>query len=239
MPVIYESESVTIIHGDARDELPRIPKESVELIVSDPPYGQEWQSGKRADTLPGIIGDGGHERTDIHEAMRHAIRVLRRGRHLYVFGPGDILVGLDATVSVDLVWDKVMVGPGDLSCQWSPSWEPISFATRIINRKDTETVSSPARVRRGTVLRYQRLNSRQVKRHPTEKPVSLLQELIESSSRPGELVLDMYGGSMATGVAAVLSRRRAVLIEIDERYIRPGIERIEAAEALMVRASNL
>lgn len=239
MTVAYESDSVTIIHGDARDELPRIAKESVELIVSDPPYGQEWQSGKRADTLPGIVGDGEHERPDIHEAMKHALRVLRRGRHLYVFGPGDILDGLDSTVPVDLVWDKVMVGPGDLACQWGPSWEPISFATRIINRKDTEAVSSPARVRRGTVLRYQRLNSRQVKRHPTEKPVPLLQELIESSSRPGELILDMYGGSMATGVAAVLSRRRAVLIEIDERYIRPGIERIRAAEAHMIQSISL
>jgi site-specific DNA-methyltransferase (adenine-specific) len=81
------------------------------------------------------------------------------------------------------------------------------------------------------VLRFGRRTGRTV-RHPTEKPTDLLAELIESSSRVGEVVLDPFAGVGSTGVAAILRGRRALLVEVDERYAEIAVERLRVAEAL-------
>ena len=239
MPIVYQSEHTTIYHGDATDAMGTLDIESVDLLLTDPPYGVEWQSGHRDKPLRLLEGDSAKDREGLAASLKEAIRVLRRGRHMYVFGPKDVLEGLDVTVPVELIWDKQMVNGGDLRCQWGPSWEPISFATRISDRAETEKLLGPARLRRGSVLRYQRLNSQQVHTHPTEKPLPLLCELVESSSRPGELVLDCFAGSMSTGVAAVLRGRRSFLVESDLNYIASGVARIKQAEAHVAAAQKL
>lgn len=238
MPIVYQSKHTTVYHGDAAEGIGTLGTGSVDLLLTDPPYGVEWQSGRRAVPLPLLAGDAPSDRQGIATDLRSSLKALRRGRHMYVFGPKDILEGLDVTAPVELIWDKQIMNGGNLACQWGASWEPISFATRIINRADTERTPAPARIRRGSVLRYQRLNSQQVRAHPTEKPVPLLCELVESSSRPDELVLDCFAGSMSTGVAAVLRGRRAFLVESDPGYIASGIERIQNAEAYVAGAQS-
>jgi len=63
--------------------------------------------------------------------------------------------------------------------------------------------------------------------HPCEKPVDLLADLIKTSTRPGDLVCDCFAGSGATGVAAKVTGRRAVLIEQEESYCRMIRRRLE------------
>jgi site-specific DNA-methyltransferase (adenine-specific) len=69
-------------------------------------------------------------------------------------------------------------------------------------------------------------------RHPNEKPVGLCRELIESSTRAGDVVLDPFGGSGSTAVAAVLSGRRAVLVESNANWLNVAIPRVREAEIL-------
>jgi site-specific DNA-methyltransferase (adenine-specific) len=70
-------------------------------------------------------------------------------------------------------------------------------------------------------------------RHPTEKPIELVSQLIESSSVRGDLVLDPFAGCGSTLVAAVLLGRRAIGIEIDERYASEAVRRLEYVEKLV------
>lgn len=63
--------------------------------------------------------------------------------------------------------------------------------------------------------------------HPCEKPVDLLADLIKTSTRPGDLVLDCFAGSGATGIAAKVTGRRAVLIEQEESYCQMIRRRLE------------
>ena len=90
-------------------------------------------------------------------------------------------------------------------------------------------------MRKGTVLRFMRPTGRKV-RHPSEKPVPLLSELIESSTRRGDLVVDPFAGVGSTGVAAILAGRRALLIEKDPQWIQILIERVKRAEDLARQA---
>lgn len=230
---VYESARATVLHADAREVLAEREQESVDLVVVDPPYGVEFQSGMRAESFAALTGDGEHEREGVRKIIELAVRSVGQHRHLYVFGPTDVLEGQKVAEPVSLVWDKMKPGMGDLSSAWAPAHEPIAFTIskyRHGGRSGDESVA--ARMRKGTVLRFSPPTGRKV-RHPTEKPVPLLAELIESSSRHGDLVLDPCAGSGSTGVAAVLRGRRALLIEVDERWAHLAADRLAKAERLV------
>lgn len=229
--LVYETSRATVWHGRAEDILPTLDRDSVDMIATDPPYGQQWQSNRRTDRLAELVGDDGT--LDLNAVIGMGLRVLRRARHVYVFGPFDP-AGLPLCGVAGLVWDKGKTGTGDLTCPWGPSHEPITFATYEISKANRAKGYGrlAARLRSGTVLHVPRKNSGQVGRHPTEKPVRLMRQLIESSSCLGETVLDPFAGSGSTLVAAVLAGRRAVGIECDERYIPTIDARLREAEAI-------
>ena len=77
----------------------------------------------------------------------------------------------------------------------------------------------------GNVLAYDPVPGNR-KIHPTEKPVGMLRQLIETSTVPGEVVLDMFGGSGSTGEAAIQTGRNFILIEKDPAYHAGIIERL-------------
>lgn len=70
------------------------------------------------------------------------------------------------------------------------------------------------------------------RKHPAEKPVDMLRHAIEATTYEGDVVLDCFAGSGATGVAAVMANRRAVLIEIEGRWANRSAERLAEAEEL-------
>ena len=231
MKIVYQSDSVTLYQGDALDVLPTFEKESVGLILTDPPYGVEWQSNTRAERFGMLLGDGANERDGISDVLQECVRIVGQSRHLYVFGPKDVLEGQKVSDVVELIWDKGVLGSGDVSSPWGPQHERISFCVSQFRHagKSGDSVL-PTRMRKGSVLRFTRPTGRKV-RHPSEKPVPLLAELIESSTRRGDTVVDPFAGVGSTGVAAILTGRKAVLVELDERWIPIAIERLRAAEA--------
>jgi tRNA G10 N-methylase Trm11 len=203
----------------------------VDLIVTDPPYGVAWQSNRRNVQLDALVGDDGS--LDVEAAIGLALKHLRRRRHLYCFGPLKT-AGLPLSGITELVWDKEIVGPGNLSATWAPSHERVLFAVYEFSKANREDGAGnlAARLRRGTVVRVPRLHSVAVSLHPTQKPVRLLREFIESSSRFDEVVLDPFMGSGSTLVAAALEDRRSIGIEIEERYCEIAAKRLtEMSEA--------
>jgi DNA modification methylase len=240
MSTIYESERARVVLGDARDVLAKMPKESVDLVVVDPPYGVEWRSNLRSERFDAMEGDGVNERDGVREILEHSVRLVGQQRHLYVFGPADVLDGLKISAPVELVWDKIKNGAGDLSAPWGPAHERINFMVSRYRHGGKAGMDGgpPARLRKGSVLRAMPRTGRKV-RHPSEKPVALLCELIESSSKADELVLDPCAGSGSTGVAALLRGRRTLVVESHEPYAELAASRIRATEALMAGAAML
>jgi hypothetical protein len=236
--VIYESEHATVICGDARVVLPTLGTEGIDCVATDPPYGVAWRSNTRKDRFQAIEGDATEgEATDLLATITpDLVRVVRRTRHLYTFG-----LPLDhplLPVKADLVWDKGRLGSGDLSQVWAPSHEPVFFHVRAADKTNAERGSGglAARLRRGSVISVKRLSATQVKRHPTEKPVPLMAQIVESSTVRGELVLDPFAGCGSTGVAAILTGRRVLLVEQDAGYAAIAADRVQEAETIMQKA---
>lgn len=223
--------------GDSLDLVSLWGRRSIDLVVADAPYGVEFKSGF-ADHDP-IVNDD--NRGAVPGMLARVMRPLKEGAHAYVFGfQAHELPGLFAS-AVDLIWDKGVTGMGDLSAQWSKSHEPITFGVYYsdAHNRSAGRGGLSARMRKGSVLRVPRLNARQARRHPTEKPVLLLRQLVESSSVVDDVVMDPFAGVGSTAVAAVLLGRRAVSIEIEEAYCRVAAGRQREASDVYARSLAL
>jgi site-specific DNA-methyltransferase (adenine-specific) len=120
-----------------------------------------------------------------------------------------------------------VIGVGNLEQPWGPQHEMITFGTYQPSKGDRAFGKGrlAARVRKGSVIRVERMNSMAIN-HPTEKPVLLLRQLIESSSIIGDLVLDPFMGVGSTLVAARIEERKAIGIEVEERYCEIAANRL-------------
>lgn len=224
MKPYFQSDAATIYLGDCADIQPEC-----DLLVTDPPYGQEFVSNRAGGQWGMLIGDDDKE--SVESRLLTSLKGLRRGRHVYIFSGRLDLSALPICGVTELIWDKSIIGMGDLTSPWGPQHEKIVFATYEISKANREKGMGnlSARLRKGSILRSLRPHSGRVKNHPTEKPTDILRQLIESSSVMGETVYDPFAGSGSTLVAAILEGRKAIGCEIDERYCETAARRIEAA----------
>ena len=202
----YSDDHVTIHHGDCRDVLPAL--DPVDLVLTDPPYGINYVSnaGVGRGTAP-ITNDGAR----LSLRLYRSVIPLLRCEHVLWFTRWDawpdvwVELGQRFPMRGLLVWDKGSPGMGDLN-HWGPSYELIASAG------SGKTVGS----RDGSVLRFPTVPS-SGRGHPTEKPVNLLAHLIAKLDAT-DTVLDPFMGSGSTLRAAKDLGRKAVGIELEERY---------------------
>lgn len=228
MTPYYSGELCRLYHGDCREFIDGS-KEQVDLIVTDPPYGCSYVSSKSRGKWGRIAGD--NDAAASVATIGEALGLLKRGRHVYVFGDLDLST-LKLCKQITLIWDKGMIGMGDLTIPWGPEHEPIAFAVYEPSKANREKGYGrlSARLRKGSVLRSLRPNSGRVKHHPTEKPVDIIRQMIESSSMLGETVFDPFCGSGSTLIAAKMEDRRAVGVEIEERYCETAAKRLSGVK---------
>jgi len=200
-----EDNPVVIIHGDCLDILPQIPAGVVDAVVTDPPYGIGF-SGSNASTIKweGIIGDDGS--LDIRHILRMACPVLSFGANCY---PEQL-----PHRGRWFCWDKRMPDGSCDAMLGSP------FELAWCNRKSG--FDKIVRVLHGGVV-----NADGKRRyHPTQKPVAVMREAILWACKDSTVILDPFAGSGTTGVAAILERRKAILIEKDAGYVEVIKKRI-------------
>lgn len=211
MQPYYDHNGITIYHADCRDVLPQL---NADILVTDPPYGIAYSSGMTGHNggtaLPGIIGD---EDT----SLRDHILDMWGIRPALVFGSWK--VSRPRGCVAVLTWDKGdHVGMGNLSLPWKPNTEEIYV------------LGSGFQGHRGSsVLRVNApvtWNSTSFGRcHPHEKPVTLLTHLVAKC--PAGIILDPFMGSGPTLRAAKDLGRRAIGIEIEERYCEVAARRLQ------------
>src|SRR3972149_9427385 len=117
----YDRNGITLYCGDCADY-----EIACDLIVTDPPYGKEFKSGK-SDLWGAVKGDDDVAGTVVR--LGHVLKGLKRGRHVYIFGNRFDFTALPICGITELIWDKGTIGMGDLSEPWGPQHENITFAT--------------------------------------------------------------------------------------------------------------
>jgi site-specific DNA-methyltransferase (adenine-specific) len=238
MKPYYDHDGITIFHGDCRDMLPLIDANSIRLVWTDPPYGHDNHNGDLNSRLNDYRSISNHPianddaeafREILDFALREVARVMTddccccccccgggggpRPTFAWVAQRMDSL-GLQFFHSV--IWDKA--NPG-LGWRFRRQHEMIMVAHRVGGRlawaDDSRATSniireSPARVRH----------------HPNEKPLSLPSRFISLTTTVGDVVLDPFMGSGTTLRAAKDLGRRAIGIELEEKYCEIAAKRL-------------
>lgn len=202
----------------------RVADDSVDCVITDPPYGIEFQSnwGSDFDTLEGDSELASSVQV-YREMCAQATRALCKDGHFYAFTRWDIYPQfLSATaeffdVKNCLVWHKPKGGMGDLQGNYVPNHEFIIFASNGGSRKLNDG-------RPKNVITHNPPPPEDYT-HPTEKPLDLIADLLANSTQEGDTVLDPFMGSGTTAVAAIQNDRDYVGFEIDAENYRPVIER--------------
>ncbi len=212
----YSHGGIEIYHGDCQEILPSLGM--VDLVMTDPPYGINFQSryrstgeginsGPRASSyrFPKIQGDRSTDTGIIEELISMA------DMGTYVCTRWDVFPYLPLPKSL-LAWVKDDWSAGDLEHEHGKQWEAICFypgpGHRFIKRIP-DVIHVPR-----TINHY----------HPTEKPVELFRQLMVANH--GNLILDPFMGSGTVLRAAKDLGKRAIGIEIEERYCEIAAKRL-------------
>jgi site-specific DNA-methyltransferase (adenine-specific) len=211
---------VTLYHGDCREIVRDLPAGSVHMVLTDPPYGMNYDSGWSGAT---VHLDGTRLCLRMYRELLPLLsRTMHDNAHLYWFTRWDVwpdaydAIAPHVPVRNALICDKGHPGMGNLEV-YGYSYEMVVFASKGHRKLNGGRPNSVFKMTPVPVA--QRV-------HPTEKPVGLLSAWIARSSNIGETVLDPFVGGGSTLVAARNLGRSAVGIEIDERYCEVAAKRL-------------
>ena len=224
---------IQLIQGDCLIEIHKIPDESIDLICTDPPYKLTSRGG--SGTMSGYWANDkaksgkvfNHNDIEIEEYLPEFYRVLKDGTHCYIMCNHlnlphfiDVINKSEFKFIKCLIWDKQSKICGRY---YMGQFEYIIMLRkgreRTINNCGTSDILSIP------LKRNKDNNGNNI--HDSEKPVSLMELLIENSSNEGEVVLEPFLGSGTTAIACKNLNRRCIGIEIDENYYNIAKKRIE------------
>lgn len=208
----FERDGVELLEGDGV-EVARTLDRDAWVLVTDPPYGIRYRPPREHRFAGrGIVGDQS-------TATRDALLDVWGDRPAIVFGSWKR--PKPEGVRALLIWDKGEgCGMGNLSIPWKPNHEEIY----VLGHGAGDHFFEGRRT--SGVLRFKSCATRDREyRHPNQKPVELLRELI-SKCPPGLGIFDPCAGSGSTLEAARLEGRRALGVEIDPGWIRSALRRL-------------
>jgi len=235
-----------LFHANSLDLMDRLPKGSVNLIFADPPYflsngGMTCQSGKRAKVDKGQW-DQARSPEDIHEFNMKWLSQCQRALHpngtMFVTGTRHVIFSVGFAMQQlgfkllnDISWYKV-TPPPNLSCRYfTHSTETIIWAAKdqrskhFFDYQSMKTDNSGKQMRSLWSIMPPRKAEKRFGKHPTQKPLVLLDRIIRAASQPGDLILDPFNGSGTTGIAAALLDRRYIGSDMDQQYLRLTVKR--------------
>jgi site-specific DNA-methyltransferase (adenine-specific) len=212
----FENDGIVLYHGDCREVLPELPPEMFDLALTDPPYLVSY-TGRWDKDLQEIQGDS--DPNWIEPAFREVWRVLKCDAlclSFYGWPSADIFLG---------TWKGIGFRPVSLLALFKLRWGFGHFT-----RAQHETAyllakghpEKPARAI-GDVLYWDQVNPLL---HPNQKPLGAIANLMATFTNATASVLDPFCGSGTTLVAARTLGRRAVGIEIDERFCEVAARRL-------------
>lgn len=214
------TEKIEIYNCDCFEFIKTIESKSIDLLLVDTPYGMDFQSNHRKEKHIKIANDNNLQW--LPDWIIDIKRILKEDSHACIFCSWhkiDVFkIEIEKIFKIKniIVWSKNGGGMGDLSGGYGGCHEFIIFINNGKNlngKRDTDVINKAYRT--GNDF------------HPTEKPVNLMEYLIEKSTKENDLVFDCFMGSGATALACHNTNRRFIGCEIEKIHYDTSVKRIQ------------
>ncbi len=257
-----DARGVFLYHGDCLAVMDTLaakhPGGCFDLIFADPPYflsngGITCQGGRMVKVDKGAWDKsrGAEENHNFNrEWLRRCQALLKpngvlfvSGTHHVIFSVGYALQQLGLKILNQITWQKPNPPP-NLACRcFTHSTETVLWAAKqeksrhVFNYADMKRTNGGKQMKDVWSFTAPRGAEKKLGKHPTQKPLILLERILLAASKPGDLVLDPFLGSGTTAIACALRGRRCVGIESDARHLVLAEARLrEALQPRLVQA---
>jgi|TARA_R100000501_G_C2613160_1_gene107261 site-specific DNA-methyltransferase (adenine-specific) len=212
---------INLMQGDCLERMKEIPDGSIDMVLTDPPYGMTLKPQRKNAKFYGkkIENDNNLDWVDSFFDLIYA--KLKKQSVAFVFCNhfciAEFIISAKASgfeVKNHLVWNKRQFGMGN-------NWRPVHESILVLTKGKFKTKSNSLR----TIIEFKKVHHSKAV-HPTEKPVDLIEHLIFETDIKADVILDPFMGSGSTGVAAKNLNRKFIGIELDENYFNIAKERI-------------
>jgi DNA modification methylase len=220
MKPYYEGDGIVLYHGDCREVTAWL---EADVLVTDPPYGIGWTQKK--GRYHAADRGGGKTQEIIRDAVvgdddtssRDWVLAQWDDRPAIVFGSWR--VPRPPGTSHRLIWYKTKTAPGPRTAPWFPAEEEIYVIGSGFKGKPAQNVLTSDEIRWGATGAVAKAG------HPTPKPVQIMESLVVKC--PPGTIADPFAGSGSTLVAAKLQGRKAIGVELEERYCEIAARRLD------------
>jgi len=252
----FSQENFVLYNRDSIELLKELPENSIDMIFADPPYnlsngGFTVHAGRMVsvnkgdwDKSKGFDGDYAFH----YKWLAACKKVLKPGGTLWVSGTyhsiyqcGYALQSLGYHILNDISWFKPNASP-NLSCRFfTASHETLIWARKDRKAKHTfnydlmkngnwpeDQLKKPnLQMRSVWAVGTPKGDEKKFGKHPTQKPLDLLNRIVLASTKENEVILDPFTGSSTTGIAAVLNKRKFIGIDTEKKYLDLSIKRFQ------------
>lgn len=253
----FKDKDFVLFLDDSIKFLKEIPENSIDMIFADPPYnlsngGFSVHAGKRVSVHKGDWdkSKGVKEDFEFHKLwLSECYRVLKPNGSIWVSGTyhsiyqcGYAMQFLGFKLLNDISWFKPNASPNLSGRYFTASHETLIWARK--NPKGKHTYNYQAmkngnwherdmmkkegkQMRSVWSINTPRTEEKKFGKHPTQKPMALLERIVLSSTNEGDVIIDPFTGSSTTGLAAVAHKRKFIGIDLEKPYLDLSIKRYQ------------
>ncbi|MFX1323576.1 MAG: DNA-methyltransferase [Promethearchaeota archaeon] len=267
MEPYFSKDKFILYHGNALEILDQIPKQKFDLIFVDPPYflsndGITCQSGKMVSVNKGEWDKSKGFNLDvefINSWLKACKIALKENGSIWISGTlhniykvGYLLEKNDFNIINDIIWFKPNAPP-NLSCKYfTHSHEIVLWARKSKNSQHTynyekmkfwnnpkdKLKNKDKQMRSVWSIPLIPNEEKEFGKHPTQKPLELLNRIVSASSNEGDWVLDPFVGSATTGIVCSVLNRKFIGIDSNKEYLDLAIKRFKDKKKYSLLFSN-
>ena len=220
-------DDIKLYCDDCLNIMKQIENESVDLIVTDPPYLIKYKTNRRKnkdhDFCSEILNDDNEQL--IIDYIKECYRILKNNTAMYMFCNCDKvdffkqeLENAGFKIKNMIIWVKNNWTAGDLKAQFGKQYEIIFLVNKGRKCFNGKRITD--------VWMFDKISGKK-QLHQNQKPVDLLKQCILKHSDENDIIFDGFMGSGSTGVACIETNRKFIGVELDKKYFEIAKERIE------------
>jgi len=244
----YYTQNIDLVYGDSFEILKNIKTETVDMIFADPPYflsgdGITVSHGKMV-SVKKADWDTKINITEKHKFNKNWIRkckrILKPNGSIWVSGTMHNIYSIGMALEEEgfkiinnITWQKSNPPP-NISCRaFTSSTETILWAKKdlkkskhLFNYSLMKELNGNKQMKDVWVTSLTKPSEKKSGKHPTQKPIAIIERIILASTSKNDLILDPFNGSGTTGVAAVRNNRRYIGIDSTKEYLEISKQRL-------------